>query len=217
LASLLLDIRILELIAKRVGTTWPEYAKSYMRISWVRQSMFDDLREAFYEALHSAERLSSQEQRQKVETYRTAIVSWKGEGFTIDLRGCVDALPDLAGIFPVHSRLGRRLQSLSKRLKSPSTVRVWRDELTDEWSLLVDRLQRVRNALAHGGPIQDQGVESVHRFGQRLAAWALSVALEGILEGKTISVAHRDHAQREDTWWNQCSSAANVAEALFIP
>jgi hypothetical protein len=217
LASLLLDVRILELIAKRVGTTWPEYVKSYMRISWVRQSIYDDLREALYEALHSAERLSSQEQQQKVETYRTAIVSWKGEGFTIDLRRCVDALPDLASIFPVHSRLGRRLQSLSKRLESPSTVRAWRDELTDEWSLLADRLQRVRNALAHGGPIQDQGVESVHRFGQRLAAWALSVALEGILEGKTISVSHSDHVQREDTWWNQCSSAANVAEALFIP
>jgi hypothetical protein len=217
LASLLLDVRILELIAKRVDITWPEYVKLYMRISWVRQSIYDDLREALYEALHSAERLSSQEHRQKVETYRAAIVSWKGEGFTIDLRRCLDALPDLASIFPVHSRLGRQLQSLSKRLESPSAVRAWRDELMDEWSLFADRLQRVRNALAHGGPIQDQGVESVHRFGQRLAAWALSVALEGILEGKTISVAHSDHAQREDTWWKQCSSAANVAEALFIP
>jgi hypothetical protein len=33
------------------------------------------------------------------------------------------------------------------------------------------------------------GVASTSQFGQRLAAWSLSIALEGILEGKTIATA----------------------------
>jgi hypothetical protein len=68
--------------------------------------------------------------------------------------------------------------------------------------------------LAHGGPILDDAAETVHLFVAQLAAWSLSVALEGVLQRQTIQAANQDFKLKADQWTAGLSSAASVADAL---
>ena len=215
LAALLLDVRALEVIASRVGTTWEKYIGDYLRTTWARRSIQGALTETVHAAIHRAESLSSEEHRQRVEAHRAAVMSFVEGGITIDPRKCLDALPELAALFPVHTRLGRQLRTLDTHLSSLTSLNAWCEELTDEWTRLDQRLQRLRNAISHGGPFQDEGVASTSRLGQRLAALSLSLALEGILEGKTIAAAHDEHVQREAAWWNDRRTASTMSKAIF--
>ena len=215
LAALLLDVRALEVIASRVGTTWEKYIGDYLRTTWVRLSIQGALTGTVHAAVHRAQSLSSEEHRRRVEAHRAAIMSFVEGGFTIDPGKCLDALPELAALFPVHTQLGRQLRTLDTHLISLTSLNAWCAELTDEWKRLDQRLQRLRNAISHGGPFQDEGVASTSRLGQRLAAWSLSLALEGILEGKTIATAHDEHVQREVAWWNDRRTASTMSKAIF--
>jgi len=215
LAALLLDVRALEVIASRVGATWERYIDDCLRITWIRLSVHGALTGTVYEAIHQAESLSSEEHRQRLEAHRAAIMSFVRGGFTVNPRNCLGALPELAALFPVHTQLGRQLRTLDTRLISLTSLNAWCEELADEWERLDQRLRRLRNAISHGGPFQDDGVASASLLGKRLAAWSLSLALEGILEGKTIEAAHDEHVRREAAWWSGRHAATSVPEAIF--
>jgi hypothetical protein len=215
LAALLLDVRVLELVASRVGTSWEKYLTRHLRVAWVRRSVITALKQVVREAVYADERLSSKTDRQRVEMHRAAVVSFVPGGFTIDPSSCLEALPELASVFPGHTPLGRRLRTLNTQLSSINGLTAWCYELTCEWARLSERLKRLRNALAHGGPVQGDAVASASQFAQNLAAWSLSRALEDILEGETIPSGHDEHKQQEDAWWDALSTAPSVSTALF--
>lgn len=214
-ASLLLDVRVLELIASRLGTKWENYLEDYLRDMWVRLLILGTLKNTVREALFRGEQLASSEHKHRVDVLRAGIISFVSGGFTTDTQQCLAALPELVAMFPVHTQLGRRLQTLHTNLASVANLNAWCDGLVNEWGRLYQRLQRLRNALAHGGPFQDEGIASTYRFGQGLAANSLSVALEGLLEGKPIETAHAEHVQRERAWLEHRRTATTVPDALF--
>jgi hypothetical protein len=218
LAALMLHVRLLELIATRVASgPWPEYIRSYLRAWWVRRFIRTTLFQLAFDAVNGHERIASAEDRQRLIDFRTAMITWHGRMFNLDLQQALTALPEFVRIFPVHTSIGRRAHSLGRKLDSPATILAWRDKLAEEWELLANRLQRMRNSLAHGGPLQDRTAETVHEFAQLLAAYSLSLALEGTLEGKGISVAHDEHRAKVDAWWDSFPSKSTVADILFIP
>jgi hypothetical protein len=53
-----------------------------------------------------------------------------------------------------------------------------------DWTSQVNRLQRLRNALAHGGPASAGAVDTVGAFGRELARTTLSVTLTGLVNGR---------------------------------
>jgi hypothetical protein len=79
------------------------------------------------------------------------------------------------------------------------------------------RLRRVRNALAHGGPVDDESAETVQAFVEQLARLSLAVALQGLLEAKTVAAANQERKQWIDRWKTALPAAANVPDALFGP
>lgn len=121
LAALLLDVRALEVIASRVGTTWETYIGNYLRTTWIRMSIQGELTGTVHAAIHRAESLSSEEHRHRVEAHRAVVVSFVEGGFTIDPQKCLHALPELAAMFPVHTQLGRQLRTLDTHLVSPTS------------------------------------------------------------------------------------------------
>lgn len=98
-----------------------------------------------------------------------------------------------------------------------SGLRAWRQELEHEWQLTRGRLARTRNALAHGGPIEDESAVTVRDFAGQLAARSLSVALEGLLEGQDIATANDDHKQRGERWEHALATVPTVTDALIVP
>lgn len=216
LAALLLHVRILDLLAARVyAGPWPEYIDSYLRATWIRQTIIGLLGNVLSDTVFRYEHLVSENDQQIVKDLSAAITSWPKARQALDLKRGIAGLPDLARIFPRHDALGRRIQSIAKRLDSPASLMTWCEELSEDWQFIAGRLRRIRNALAHGGPLQDSAAETVHGFAQHLAAWSLSTALEGILDGKSIAVAHDEYRRESNTWLNSIPSASDVGEALF--
>lgn len=216
LAALLLQVRVLELIASRVGNgQWYDYIESYLRVTWIRRTIIGRLGQTVSNCVLGYERLASETDQQRIRDLGMAITTWPEGTRTLDLRKGIEALADLTSAFPRHDQLGRQVQSIARRLESPATLMSWCDELSAEWRLICGRLRRLRNSLAHGGPIEGSSVATVHQFGQHLAARSLSIALEGLLDGKGIVLAHDEHKQVDDTWWSSISSASSTAEALL--
>jgi hypothetical protein len=80
-----------------------------------------------------------------------------GMSDVLDLRKGLDALPELTRRFHQHDRFGRRVRSTADGF-SLTALREWNAVLAKDWRLVLDRLIRIRNALAHGGPIGMSGM-----------------------------------------------------------
>ena len=57
--------------------------------------------------------------------------------------------------------------------------------------------------------------ERVQAFVEQLARLSLAVALQGLLEAKTVAVANQERKQWIDRWKTALPAAANVPDALF--
>jgi hypothetical protein len=126
------------------------------------------------------------------------------------------ALPTLARIWPAHHHLGRQLRTLAAHLSSPAALEAWCQALGDRWTRARTRLQRVRNALAHGGPLTS-AADTVHRLAHQRAGKALSFTLEALLDGRGAVKANGDACSRMTAWRNGVAGAASVHDALFPP
>jgi hypothetical protein len=219
LAAVLLHVRVLELIAQRANAKpWHQYLETFHRASWLRHAMVRVVGEVVDDCLGNYEKAAAPEDQAWLRELTLAVTTWRpGSGRSLDLRSALESLPELVRIFPLHDGLGRRVRSVARRLGSIDAVVQWHDDLAGEWPLVLKRLQRIRNALAHGGPIQDSAVATVHPFAMQVAGWSLSVALEGALEGGGVVAAHQRYRLEADRWESTLSSASDPVEALLGP
>jgi len=216
LPAIILDVRVLELIATRVtNESWHEYVNSYLVDAWVREKICSTLHEVVYEAVHVSESMIPEQHYAKLDVFQKLIFSHRPGGHMADLGNALDVLPELASFFPRHDRLGRRIHTLAGRLTSPATLTQWSDGLREQWDLAKGRLQRIRNALTHGGPLELASAETIDRFAAQLASWALSLRLEGMLDGRGAITAHNDFKAKSTNWLNSIRSAPNTKGALF--
>jgi ribosomal 50S subunit-associated protein YjgA (DUF615 family) len=219
LAAVLLHVRVLELIAQRANAKpWHQYVETFHRANWLRRTMVRAVGEVVDDCLWNYEKAAAPEDQLWLRELTRAVTTWQpGSGRALDLSSALESLPELVRIFPLHDGLGRRVRSVSRRLGSVDAVVQWHDDLGSEWPLTLKRLQRIRNALAHGGPIQDSVVATVHHFAAQLTAWSLSVALEGVLEGTGVVAAHQRYKEEADLWERTLASASDPVEALLGP
>lgn len=110
LASVLLYVRVLELLSQRAGEPpWQHYVDSYQRAWWVHFIIANELDQVLFDCLLNEERLLDPQDRARLTALRQNIAKYQpGSGYRIDLRLGHDALPDLVRIFPASDDLGRR-------------------------------------------------------------------------------------------------------------
>jgi hypothetical protein len=218
LAAVLLHVRVLELVSQRVGVKkWYEYLGTYHRAFWIRRSMVNRLGSVIDACFYSYERLPAQEDQTWLREFGLSIRTFRQGGrYELDLKRGIDELPKLAGLFPQHDRLGRRVRGAADQFNL-TELRGWYVDLTNDWELVLERLIRVRNALAHGGPIEDDTVATVRAFVEHLAGWSLSVALDGLLGGSSVLDAHAARQHQAEQWTVAFGAATNVSDALLGP
>lgn len=218
LVAILLHVWVLELLSQRVGEKWYDYLDQYQQLWWVRGVMVHRLGNVVDGCMQSYDTTVSDPQDlawlKALEQQITARQS--NDGWRRDLRQSYDALPGLVRIFPPHDNLGRRIRNAAERLDL-AKLPTWRDELMGEWKLARNRLRRVRNALAHGGPIDEDSAATVQEFAEQLARWSLTDALQGLLEAKSVLVANQDHRQWIERWSVGLSTWTSVGDALVGP
>ncbi|MEU8055993.1 hypothetical protein [Microbispora bryophytorum] len=218
LSAVLLNVRTLEFLSARMGCEkWYEYLEAYYAASWVRAQMHRGIHDAAYLALYSEVPGISEIDKVQITRLRQSIFRHHRGGYVADLRLVISALPTLTHIYTMREQFGRRLHTLAGRLSSPAAVAGWRDDLKEEWDRSRARLQRVRNALAHGNPIEPMSAYTVHLYSQRLAATALSVGINGVLDSTSSLLAEHDrHKNKAVAWFASVPTAATVEDALFI-
>ena len=166
--------------------------------------------------LSRAQVIASQAERDYLRELSRRITTYQPGGYALDLREGFNALSNLVRIFDPHDNIGRRVQDAVSRF-TLAALPAWLADLESEWELTLERLRRVRNALAHGGPVDDESAETVRVFVEQLARLSLAVALQGLLEAKTVAVANQERKQWIDRWKAALPVAANVPDALFGP
>jgi hypothetical protein len=217
LAAVLLHVRVLELLSQRAGVTpWQQYVDEFLQARWARHLMMQRLHSVIDACLSRAHLIADQADRNYLQEFSRRITTPQPGGYALDLREGFNALPDLARIFDPHDNTGRRVQDAVSRFTLP-TLPAWLADLESEWKLALERLRRVRNALAHGGPVDEESAETVQAFAEQLARLSLAVALQGLLEAKTVAAANRERKQWIDQWKTDLPAAANVPDALFGP
>lgn len=216
LCSIILDVRILELIASRVTHgSWYGFLDDYLSSAWVRHKIFNMVHATAYEAAYTHIDELSLSQKQERRELQLKVFRSTGYGHQIDLANPYEALPQLVGLFPSDSGPYRRLHHVVDALSSAASIMALRDELHEQWGLIRERLQRLRNALAHGGPVDLEGAKTVHGFVRLLAAWSISRSLEGVLNGNGIVVEHAEHRDEANAWFEAVPSASDAKSALF--
>ena len=160
--------------------------------------------------------IANQADRDYLQELSRRITTNQPGGYALDLREGFNALPNLVRIFDPHDNIGRRVQDAHRRF-TLAALPTWLADLESEWELTLGRLRRVRNALAHGGPVDDESAETVRLFVEQLARLSLAVALQGLLEATTVAVANQERKQWIDRWKAALPAAANVPDALFGP
>jgi hypothetical protein len=212
LTAVLLHVRVLELLSQRVGgyEYWHEYTDQHLQSWWVRWSMVCQLADGVSTCLARSGSVPDATDRAQLEQIeRDMTAHLPGGRSRREYSKAIEALPALARIFPPQENLGRRLRDLAERLDIRN-LPGWRDDLTRDWQRTLARLIRLRNSLAHGGPIEDDSAETVRLFVQELADQALSVALEGTLNGQGIAAASRAYKQQFDDWNTSLTTAGSA-------
>lgn len=216
LAAVLLHVRVVELLAHQIGVEkWYDYLDEYQRAWWIRRRFINDLGAVIDDCMRNVDRLPNETDQQWLHNLRKATTTYQPGGmFHRDLGKGLDELPKLAQLFPPSDDHGRRVQDAVKRYTLQELPN-WRDELEQDWELTRARVVRVRNALAHGGPLMDDTVDTVHKFIEQLAEWSLEVVLEGLLNGQNVKTSNADHKQECDEWNADLPSFKTVIDALL--
>jgi hypothetical protein len=226
LAGVGLDVRVVEWVASRVlatapvvGRAWYDYLDGYLANAWINDHIRNKLHRVVFQAVHNLRQQTvDPKDHAALARLQAAVVTYgAGRRYDFHLDQALAALPTLMTIYPIHDRLGRRINTLADHLASPSALDAWCRTLKHRWDQTLARLRRTRNALAHGGPITPGTIRTVHRFGRRLAGWALSLTLEGLLNGTGAVAAHNAVRRQDDAWRAGVPTAASINDALFPP
>jgi hypothetical protein len=209
-ASIVVNVRIIELVASRIGETfWTTYLEKYMKNSWIQNAILDMLDIALREAL--TRHVSAGVQARQREIFLKAMQYSEGQQRFMAAR-YLDAIIEFTA---PNLPLGRELRTIKQRTSSTVAIQAWCTELERLWQAWVHRLERVRNSIAHGGPFTEQAVLITQPFSQKVAVWALWESIEGFLEGKTLTQSHIDLKSQWDQWRSSLQNATSIDD-IFI-
>lgn len=203
-ASVVVDVRILELLGSRVaGLGWPDYIEQFHKEAWIRSRVATELADL---ALHACADLQQFGAGvvDAVTALQRSFIRHGHRGSQVDLPTFISVLPELAALYPEHTLQRRRAAAAARRVQDAAGTGGWHGELEGVWSRSVERLRSVRNALAHGGPLTAAAAESVAPVAHQLAGTALLDSLTALVEGRSLVAEHtqrRDQERTWTTWW----------------
>ncbi|MFD8564326.1 hypothetical protein ACFV1N_44255 [Streptosporangium canum] len=216
LARVIADVRVIETASSRIGAVeWHQHLSAFLKPAWIVQSIYDNLRDTIQDALGGEPEGLSQEAYKR----RRALVRSARDTSNFPWIGLVPgttraALTELLEIYPDHHYVRRRLRALASRLDNRDAFKKWRAQLDTQWIHLIDRLERLRNAITHGGPATADAVQSIAFFSSQLSAWEVQLALESALQGTCLQKAHRDFCKDHSDLLDKMNNAPKPGDVI---
>ncbi|WP_326549986.1 hypothetical protein [Micromonospora sp. NBC_01813] len=210
-AAILLNVRVLELVASRLGVaSWTTYLEKYIKNIWLHNAILEVLYYPLFEALHYRRLPPDKLTRQRELSLQADTYQSGEQGF--DVQAAARHLDEIIGFIPSRLPMARELRSIKQRTANPQALNEWRRDLESTWSGWRLRLERIRNAITHGGPFTEDAVVLTHPFSQQVSVWALDMCLDGFLNGKTLQQTHDEAQKYWDQWRLRLRSATSVNE-----
>jgi hypothetical protein len=192
-AALLLNDRVLENVAGWAGYgDSRRFAMQQLGLFWAFSHAQQEVIEAGIEAVNAIDRsggltASDPVRRAAYEEATGARAIVTHEGFAGDRANSAKVIMHIAWLqrwqqpgTDAHVRLA----ALRVHTVSGTAAARWVGELQGRFGVLLDRVTRTRNAIAHGGPIADSTLQGVGRFFDEIASDALNQALYVRLTGQ---------------------------------
>jgi len=192
-AALLLDDRVLQTAAG-----WSEYADSrrfaeeQLALAWAFQQAQSEIADTGIKAVDGIDRsggLTPSDPTRRAASLEATdsrhIVTrdWPA-GPHAHLSNVVTQIAWLQGWQERGTDARLRLAVLQKHTTSGQAAARWLEQLRGEFGVLLDRANRTRNAIAHGGPISEPTLRTIGRFFDEVASDALNRALQARLSGQ---------------------------------
>lgn len=136
-------------------------------------------------------------------------------GIIIDRKAALTSMDDLYPRLPEYHVPSRQLRTVHARVQTVDSLSAWVGDLISEFGQKVAQARRIRNSLAHGGPVSPDTVAIVAPFVRQMAATVVNTALWGAIEGQTTDEAFARVRTTTTEWRNEMSFAPSVSEALW--
>lgn len=216
--ALLQDVRTIELLATRCGTTVRVHLNDFLALLRAHNKIIDEIQTAVHAIVDDTDLRFSGNMVQ-LEDLRQRLTTYDGGGrggASIHLDVAVAAIPKLAVDLPEHHLSSRRIRTVAARIRDTAAITQWVNEVVHEYAHFVERLLRCRNSLVHGGPVNLEVIASVQPFSHREARFTTALGLQGFLMAAiSVKEAHELRRNLNERWRSALPSAASIFEALF--
>ena len=182
-ARLLLCDRLLEKVSAWAGVGDRAYfLKEYLCPSWSYRRLRDEIVDVGWAAQHVRHERGDQSDERWSEILPNAnAMKW-----TINRQALLRNLPWLIEQLPEGSKQRQQAQRLQGRTITGRAALAWLREFDRRFEVVETRARRIRNAVAHGGPIVEGTMAAVVAFMDELTANALARSVEGRLGGHDL-------------------------------
>ena len=193
LSRILAYVRSIEQLSSWVngGTlSWYEFTRRYVKEGWALNQLQDEVNEGVYHALTSTMGFDESSVKQ-IDSLKAGVIEYRENGFRMHLGQAVTTLPQLELAYSALPDK-RPISMLSKKFRDGSSIGRELDASCSRFNLLLNRLISCRDSAQHGGPINNDCVESVVGFASYISRMALRTVIEAILKGEDIEQALTD-------------------------
>jgi hypothetical protein len=217
-ARIVLTKRVIERVAGWAHVNDDTFTDQQLAIPWARKQTIVNIAEVTRVALGALKRdgdPSCLDAWERAHEVPLEIISDDG---VLDASRAVEHLDWLIGRFAPGAQARRDLERLKTRVADGITYGEWIDELRAEFKLLRGRYNRHRNAIVHGGPLDEQSISTILLFVDSLAVDVLGSTLECVFAGTPLTVHFAHRKQVYDDWLKQIrSTGQDVHRSLGVP
>lgn len=222
-AKFLLCDRIMERVSGWAGESDPSrFARGYLALSWSRDQLTADIADATRRAVYAIDSTpSAPSEPARREAFMEAIGSRglikQGPGLreSVNLRAAVSEIDWLKSWQRPGTEPARQLDELAARIADANATLRTLTAFKAEFTVLVKRARRTRNAIAHGGPISDGTLSNVGHFYQHIASDALNEALYAHMTGRDVRAHFAARQARHEQVLKRLRGGVEPATALF--
>jgi hypothetical protein len=219
LVDIVMGVRVIELVSSWLpgAPSWEKTTTKFLLSWWARQELVHEAYNATHEALHpwTIGGLASEADQENLSALATRVIIRSDARTMTEMDQAIEALAKLDAVYPPASSVGRLVRRASASLASGSSALARIDSHKARFAVLLSRLVRCRNAIAHGGPLSIAVASTTTDFAQTLSRVVLRRALEAEATGKTVEVVLIDLRDRADSVLAALAAGSPPATALF--
>jgi hypothetical protein len=180
-SRIVLTKRVIERAAGWAGVREDVFTDQQLAIPWARGRTINHIGRATRAALEALRRGGDGQLQAWQSAHDAPFHIVSVEDGAVETTRALEHLDWLKAQLHPNTKVRSELESLSPITHDVSRYADWVDDLVTEFGQLRRRYSRHRNAIVHGGPIDEQSISTIQLFADALAVDILGAAIEGVL------------------------------------